>query len=125
MVMALFVLLCLPIASWVGPDGWFSILAASAICLVSGLAALYMSFYFNRIGQGLTGMLFAMACRLVPPLFVCVWLAFNQEPAEYSSFVGFLIVSYLVSLAAETFLSVRMLTSSVCAAPSVANSPNR
>lgn len=111
MVMAIFVSCCLPIAFWVGQSAWLSLLAAAAICLVAGLAALAISYHFNLTGQNLPGMLLAMGCRLGPPLVVCLWLALNRNEANHNSFVGFLIASYLVSLAVETFLSVRMIES--------------
>ena len=110
-VMAIFVGCSLPIAFWVGKYGWLSLLVATSICLAAGLAALSISYLFSLAGQNLTGMLLAMGCRLAPPLAVCLWLALNQNRANYNSFVGFLIASYLVSLAAETFLSVRMIDS--------------
>ncbi len=109
--MVAFVLLCLPIAFWVGHEGWISLLAAATICLVSGLAALGFSHHFSSIGHSLPGMLLAMGCRLAPPLLVCLWLALHQDQSNHNSFVGFLIVAYLVSLAAETFLSIRMIDS--------------
>lgn len=110
-VMAIFVACCLPIAFWVGHSGWLSLLAAASLCLFAGLAALTISYYFSLNGQGLAGMLLAMGCRLAPPLVVCLWLALNQDQTNQNSFVGFLIGSYLVSLAAETYLSVRMIDS--------------
>ncbi len=110
-VMTIFLGGCLPIAFWVGQTAWLSLLAAVGICLAAGLAALAISYHFSLTGQNLSGMLLAMACRLGPPLMVCLWLALNKNEANHNSFVGFLIASYLVSLAAETFLSVRMIES--------------
>ncbi|QEG35695.1 hypothetical protein Pr1d_29970 [Bythopirellula goksoeyrii] len=109
--MAIFVACCLPIAFWVGQSAWIALLAAAMLCLFAGLAALTISYFFSSIGQSLAGMLLAMGCRLSPPLVVCLWLALNQDQTNQNSFVGFLIGSYLVSLAAETFLSVRMIDS--------------
>ncbi|TWU27349.1 hypothetical protein [Bythopirellula polymerisocia] len=110
-VMAIFVGCSLPIAFWIGNTAWLSLLTAASICFAAGLAALVISYQFSLAGQNLAGMLLAMGCRLVPPLMVCLWLALNKNQANHNSFVGFLIASYLVSLAAETFLSVQMIDS--------------
>lgn len=52
-----------------------------------------------------------MGCRLLPPLVVCLWLALNREAVQGQVFAGFLIAAYLVSLAVETYLSVRSIDS--------------
>jgi hypothetical protein len=109
--MTIFVGCCLPIAFWIGNTAWLSLLTATAICFAAGLAALVISYQFSQAGQNLAGMLLAMGCRLAPPLVICLWLALNKNQTNHNSFVGFLIASYLVSLAAETFLSVRMIDS--------------
>ncbi|MDZ4656808.1 MAG: hypothetical protein SH868_04420 [Bythopirellula sp.] len=104
-----FTLLCLPLAFWLGGNSVTALLAATGVCITPGLAALAISHHFSATGQPLPGMLLAMGCRLLPPLVVCLWLALNQSAAQGQVFAGFLIVAYLVSLAVETYLSVRSI----------------
>lgn len=108
-VLVAFTLACLPIALWVGNSGVAVLLSATGICVGSGVAALAISHYFMATGRQLVGMLLAMFCRLLPPLVVCLWLAMNKSAPESRVFAGFLIAAYLVSLAAETFLSIRSM----------------
>jgi hypothetical protein len=102
-----FTLLSLPLAIWLGGNSVSALLAATGVCITPGLAALAIAHYFTAAGQPLVGMLLAMGCRLLPPLVVCVWLALNKNAVGGQVFAGFLIVAYMVSLAVETFLSVR------------------
>jgi hypothetical protein len=110
-VMLGFMLACLPLAFWLGGNAVESLLAAVGVCITPGLAALVVANYFSSAGQPLVGMLIAMACRLMPPLVVCIWLALNRDAVNGRVFAGFLIAAYLVSLAVETFLSVRFIDS--------------
>ena len=106
-----FTLLAMPLAIWLGGDSVSALLAATGVCITPGLASLAISHYFSANGQHLPGMLLAMGCRLLPPLVVCLWLALNKSAVQGQVFAGFLIVAYLVSLAVETFLSVRSIGS--------------
>jgi hypothetical protein len=110
-VMLGFMLACLPLAYWLGGNAVESLLAAVGVCITPGLAALVVVYHFSSIGQHLVGMLIAMVCRLMPPLVVCLWLALNRDAVNGRVFAGFLIAAYLVSLAVETFLSVRSVDS--------------
>ena len=114
--MLAFTLTCLPIAVWVGGSAVVSLISATGICVTPGVAALAISHHFSATGRQLSGMLLAMGCRLLPPLVVCLWLALNRSAPQGQVFAGFLIAAYLVSLAVETFLSVR-------ATPLVQHSP--
>lgn len=107
-----FTLLCLPLAMWLGGNSVASLLAATGVCITPGLAALAVSHHCASLGRHLPGMLLAMGCRLFPPLVVCLWLALNKPSSDGQVFAGFLILAYLVSLAVETYLSVRSLASS-------------
>ncbi len=105
-----FTLLCLPLAMWLGGNSVAALLAASGVCITPGLAALAISHHFAATGRQLPGMLLAMGCRLLPPLVVCLWLALNKSAAQSQVFAGFLIMAYMVSLAVETFFSVRWIS---------------
>jgi hypothetical protein len=107
-----FTLICLPIAIWVGGSGVMALLSATGVCLTPGLAALAVSHHFSTTGRQLPGMLLAMGCRLLPPLVICLWLALNKSAPQGQVFAGFLIAAYLVSLAVETFLSIRAISQS-------------
>lgn len=109
--MLVFTLLCLPLALWIGGNGVAALLSAVGVCIAPGLAALAISHHFSATGRHLPGMLLAMSCRLLPPLVVCLWLVVNKSAGQQRAFAGFLIAAYLVSLAAETFVSVRSITS--------------
>jgi hypothetical protein len=112
LVMLGFTVVCLPLAIWLGGNAVESLLAAVGVCITPGLAALVVAHHFAGAGQPLVGMLIAMGCRMLPPLVVCLWLAINRDAVNGRVFAGFLIAAYLVSLAVETFLSVRSVDSS-------------
>ncbi len=104
-----FTLACLPLAIWIGGHGVEALLSAMGVCITPGLAALAITHYFALRGQQMVGVLLAMGCRLLPPLVMCLWLALQKDGPQGQVFAGFLIVAYLVSLAVETFLSVRSI----------------
>jgi hypothetical protein len=108
-VMLGFTLACLPLAIWVGGNAIEALLAAVGVCITPGLAAIGVSHHFSATGRHMIGMLIAMGCRLLPPLVICLWLALNREAVQGQVFAGFLIAAYLISLAVETFLSVRSI----------------
>ena len=108
-VMVGFTLVCLPAAYWLGGSSIRALLAAVAVCVAPGLAAVTVSHYFAAADRHLSGMLLAMGCRILPPLVVCMWLALNPGAPEGRTFAAFLIAAYLTSLAAETFLTVRSI----------------
>lgn len=109
LVMSGFTAICLPLAIWLGDSSVAALLAAVAVCITPGLAALFVAHHFAAANRHLVGMLLAMGCRLMPPLVVCVWLALNKNAVHGQVFAGFLIGAYLVSLAVETYLSVRTI----------------
>lgn len=105
-----YTLVCLPLAIWLGGNSVSALLAAVGVCVTPGIAAIAISNYCAAAGQHLVGMLLAMGCRALPPLVVCLWLAVNKHAAEGQIFAGFLIVAYMISLAVETYLSVRAIS---------------
>lgn len=109
LVMAGFTAVCWPLAIWLGDNSLVALLAAVAVCITPGWAALFVAHRFAAANRPLAGMLLAMACRLMPPLVVCMWLALNKNAVHGQVFAGFLIGAYLVSLAVETYLSVRTI----------------
>jgi hypothetical protein len=88
-------------------------LTAALICLLSGTTALaVMQLPLSR-QQPFVGLLLAMALRMLPPLVVCLLLAQQGSGAEYLGFVCYLILFYLLTLAAETLLSLQLLKNKV------------
>ncbi len=92
-----------------GREAIVEVVAAALICLFSGLTALAASQLPVARRQPLVGLLLAMALRMLPPLVVCLLLALRGNGADYLGFVIYLIVFYLLTLAAETFLSLRLM----------------
>lgn len=107
-VMALFTTVCGPVA-YSTSEGLASLLAATVICTTAGVAALAVSYYCTLAEYHLPGILLAVTCRLLPPLCICLWLALLENSSDHDAFVVFLLVAYLVSLAAETYLSVKWI----------------
>ncbi len=98
-----------PVVFWLqGPSGLFDALMAALLCLLPGLSALAVSSLPLSREQPLVGMLLAMSLRMLPALFVCLLLALRGTGSEYLSFVSYLILFYLLTLAAETFLSLQL-----------------
>ena len=104
-----FYVLISPIVFWLqGPSGLLDALVAALLCLLPGLSALAVSSLPLCRAQPLVGMLLAMSLRMLPALFVCLLLARRGTGSEYHSFVSYLILFYLLTLAAETFLSLQL-----------------
>ncbi len=107
-VMSCFTVVLLPVAWMQGEGHLAELLAAVGICWGFGLVALGFTHRFSLRGNGLAGLLIAMACRLAPPLLVCLWLALKSDFNRASGFIGYLVLAYLVALAAETYISVQL-----------------
>ena len=104
--------LLLPFAFWSsGSAGALEVLVASVICLLPGLIALWFTSQTGDTNHVLFGLLFSMGLRLLPPLVICLALSLRSTGAEYFSFICYLLLFYMVTLALETFLSVRLLRS--------------
>jgi len=110
---ALLVML-MPFALWnSGAVGAWEVTIAAAVCLLPGLIALWFTshwFISYRAGsnQVLFALLFSMGLRLLPPLAICL-LSLQSTGAESFSFICYLLLFYLVTLALETYLSVRLV----------------
>jgi len=105
-----FFTLIAPIVFWLqGLNGIVEALTAVLICLFSGLSALAVSLLPVSRQQPLVGLLLAMALRVLPPLVVCLLLAKRGSGTDSLGFIIYLIVFYLLTLAAETFLSLRLM----------------
>jgi len=102
--------LLMPIALWVGgATGALEVTIAAAICLFPGLVALWFSTQSSGTNQVLFGLLFSMGLRILPPLVICLALSLRSTGTEYFSFICYLLLFYMVTLALETYLSVRLV----------------
>jgi len=106
---ALLVLL-MPFALWnSGATGAIEVTIAAAICLLPGLVALWFTSQSAGSNQVLFGLLFSMGLRILPPLVICLALSLRSTGAEYFSFIVYLLLFYMATLALETTLSVRLV----------------
>lgn len=100
----------LPIALWTeGVRGAIVLGSAGLICLASGCSSLVVTGLQVPGKNPLKELLLAMAFRLTPPLSICLLLSVRGSGFEYLGFVCYLLVFYMVTLAAETCLSVRRI----------------
>ena len=94
-----------------GSNGPLGLAAAAAICLASGWTAEGLAFALQRSVQPLGIMLLGMTVRMIPPLAICLVLAAKgADGRQYVAFVGYLLTFYLVTLALETWLTVKRIS---------------
>jgi hypothetical protein len=99
-----------PFALWNNDTkGILEVFVAAGSCLVPGLIALWISTRNTDPHQVLFGFLLSMGLRIFPPLMICLVLSQQATGAEYFSFICYLLLFYLVTLALETYLSVRLI----------------
>ncbi len=102
----------LPFSLWLeGLSGSFALGAAVLICLTSGLGSLIIGSLQVPRQYALYSLLLAMAVRIIPPLAVCLLLAFRGGGSEYLGFVCYLVLFYIVTLSVETYVSIRRIHS--------------
>jgi len=102
-------LLLLPLA-WgrPGSGGPIGLAAAAAICLAAGWLAEGVSSMLHRSVAPLGVMLLSMGIRISVPLGICLVLAAQGASGrQYLAFIGYLLTFYLVTLALETWLTVK------------------
>lgn len=102
-------LLLLPFAlGKTGANGPLGLAAAAAICLATGWLAEALSYALRRTITPLGVMLLGMGVRMLPPLGICLALAAQRaDGRQYLGFIAYLLTFYLVTLAYETWLTVK------------------
>jgi hypothetical protein len=92
------------------------ILVAGAFCLVASLTSDAVGSFFARSGSALGALVVGMGVRMTLPLALCLLLAARGDSGrQHLALVCYLLVFYLATLAVETCLSVRRLsTRSFC-----------
>ena len=94
-----------------GSNGPLGLAAAAAICLAAGWVAEAMAYALSRSVAPLGVMLLGMAVRMIPPLGICLFLAAQGASGrQYLAFICYLLTFYLVTLALETWLTVKRVS---------------
>jgi hypothetical protein len=115
-------LLLLPFA--IGRTGSASpigIAIAGAVCLAATLVSDAVGRWFSRPESALSGLAIGFNIRILPPLAICMILGLSGESGpQHMAFIGYLLVFYLVTLAVETVLNIRRLSTGKPRSPSTA-----
>lgn len=106
-----------PVFAGVGHSraGWFGVAAAgvaAGVCWTSGLLALIAAGRFRSSGNAVNGILVGMACRTGIPLVAGVMLHSSGGALAAAGVFGMILGYYLVTLAAETLLAIRVTADS-------------
>lgn len=93
-------------------SGIVGVLAATTalgICLACGILALCVSAISQKLNQGVQGVLGAMLVRMGVPLLALFVLPKIGGPLVAGGVTGMVMAYYLITLAAETWLSLRFV----------------
>jgi hypothetical protein len=94
-----------------GSAGIVGVLAAAVICLISGLTSEGFAYISGRGASPLLGMLVGMGARMAPPLVICLVLAGQgADGRRHLAFICYLLVFYFATLAVETWLAVKRVS---------------
>jgi hypothetical protein len=94
-----------------GSGGMTGLAIAAVICLVAGWVAEALACLLQRSVSPLGVMLLGMTVRMLPPLGVCLVLAAQgARGREHLAFICYLLAFYLVTLALETWLTVKRIS---------------
>ena len=92
-----------------GTVGVLAALVACGICLFCGILALCITAISQKLNQGVQGILGAMLVRMSVPLVALLALPKIGGPLVAAGITGMLMAYYLVTLAVETWLSLRFV----------------
>ncbi len=95
-----------------GVMGSVAAVVAFGICLSSGILALCVTAISQKMNQGMQGILAAMMVRMSVPLAALIVLPKVSGPLVAAGITGLLMAYYLVTLAIETWLSLRFVPAS-------------
>jgi hypothetical protein len=102
-----------------GAAAYQSSAVAAAINWVAGSAALLTVFAVVPFKSlRINGALLAMVARMALPLVAVVYFTQSRHPLTSKGIVGFIVIHYLIGLAVETWMTVRLLSASESPAPS-------
>lgn len=98
---------------WIsGSSGILAALVAFGICLFAGISALVVTAVSQRMSQGVQGVFGAMLVRMSVPLVALFMLPKIGGPLNGAGVTGMLMAYYLITLAVETWLSLRFVPAS-------------
>jgi hypothetical protein len=98
---------------WIsGSSGILAALVALGICLFAGTLALVVTAVSQRMNQGVQGVFGAMLVRMSVPLVALFLLPKIGGPLNAAGVMGMLMAYYLITLAVETWLSLRFVPAS-------------
>lgn len=103
-----------------GAAGAIAALVSCGVCFLAGVLALMITAISQRLHQGVQGILGAMLVRMSVPLLALFLLPQAGGPLADSGVAGMLIGFYLVTLAVETWLSLRFVAAGKSTAAKVA-----
>ena len=92
--------------------GWSGVLAAGVsglVCWLASSAALFVTTYTAGAPHALHGTLFSIILRTAVPFLVSLILIQMSKPLADAGLFGMVLVNYLVVLAVETVLAVRVI----------------
>ncbi len=89
---------------WMDWEGLASAAVAWAVCLVSGLLALWLAELFHHPEQAVQQVLWGMFPRMGMPLAACVLVYLRGGMLADAGFVYYIMAFYFVTLAVETVL---------------------
>lgn len=92
-----------------GGDGLNAALLAGAICFGSASAALVVTAMTAGSPNALAGSFLGIFLRTALPFFVSILLVQASKPLADAGLFGMVLISYLVVLAVETVLAVRIV----------------
>jgi hypothetical protein len=96
-----------------GAAGVASVIVAAGVCWLSGLIALTSSILIPASSApdsaGAVGFLFGMFARAFLPMGVGLMLDHNPGPLATAGVFGWIVIFYLVTLIAETSLSLYLI----------------
>ena len=95
-----------------GTIGIFAALVACGICLTCGILALCVTAIAQKMNQGLQGVFGAMLVRMSVPLAALFVLPIVGETLVAAGVTGMVMAYYLITLAVETWLSLRFVPAS-------------
>lgn len=92
-----------------GSIGWVAAGVAGLLCFVSSAAALLATGMLAGTPNAMSGVLVGMVLRTGVPFFVSFLLVRTSKPLADAGLLGMVLISYLVVLAVETLLAVRIV----------------
>lgn len=92
--------------------GWLGVLAAGVsglVCWLAASAALFATTFTAGSPHALSGTFLSIMLRTAVPFLVSLILIQTSKPLADAGLFGMMVLNYLVVLAVETFLAVRVI----------------